>query len=85
MPTYEYQCDACQARFELRQAISAPPAETCPTCGGHVERLISGGAGFIIKGSEPGSSQKAGTCSLEQTGQTCCGRAERCGHSHCEE
>ena len=83
MPTYEYECDTCQARFELRQAMSAPPAETCPACGGPVRQLVSGGSGFIIKGAGASGKSKSGACSLEQTGQTCCGRSERCGQSHC--
>jgi len=27
------------------------PLKTCPVCGGKVERIISGGAGVIFKGS----------------------------------
>jgi hypothetical protein len=37
--------------------------------------LVSGGAGFIVKGSGKGKNG----CSLEATGTTCCGRNERCG------
>jgi len=50
MPTYEYECEKCQHRFEEFQKISDDPIETCPTCGGKVRRLISGGCGFIFKG-----------------------------------
>ena len=28
-----------------------PALEKCPQCGGRVQRLISGGAGFLFKGS----------------------------------
>jgi putative FmdB family regulatory protein len=52
MPTYEYECGACGHRFEERQAITARPVTTCPICKKRkVKRLISGGAGFIFKGS----------------------------------
>ena len=52
MPTYEYQCDACGAQFELFQSIKARPIKKCPTCGRRgVRRLIGAGAGVIFKGS----------------------------------
>ena len=34
MPLYEYLCDSCGNRFELRQKFSDKPAEVCPECGG---------------------------------------------------
>jgi putative FmdB family regulatory protein len=49
VPTYEYQCDACQRVFEVRQRISEEPLTACDVCGGHVRRLISP-APFILKG-----------------------------------
>jgi putative FmdB family regulatory protein len=52
MPTYEYQCDACGAEFELFQSITAKPIKKCPECGKlRVRRLIGAGAGIIFKGS----------------------------------
>lgn len=52
MPTYEYRCDACGHEFELFQSIKASPVRKCPECGKlKVKRLISGGGGFIFKGS----------------------------------
>jgi putative FmdB family regulatory protein len=50
MPTYEYLCKKCNKRFELVQKITDPAIQTCPTCRGTVERLISGGNGLIFKG-----------------------------------
>ena len=50
MPTYEYQCDACQRVFEVRQRISEAPLTACEVCGGHVRRLLSS-APFILKGA----------------------------------
>ena len=34
MPTYEYYCDGCQQRYEMRRAMAErnEPAP-CPTCG----------------------------------------------------
>jgi putative FmdB family regulatory protein len=53
MPTYEYQCDNCGAKFEEFQKMTDAPLKTCPKCKkkGKVHRLISAGAGFIFKGS----------------------------------
>lgn len=51
MPTYEYKCAKCGKEFEEFQAISDPPVTICPDCGGKTERVISGGAGLIFKGS----------------------------------
>lgn len=52
MPTYEYQCDGCEHRFELFQKLSDPPVSTCPQCKARrVRKLISRGAGVIFKGS----------------------------------
>ena len=41
MPLYEYQCESCQKRFEKIQKYSDPPIETCPSCGGRVNKLLS--------------------------------------------
>lgn len=51
MPTYEYECDGCQKTFDQFQSITAKPIERCPSCGGHVHRLIGKGAGIIFRGS----------------------------------
>jgi putative FmdB family regulatory protein len=50
MPIYEYRCEACDNRFELLQRFSDPAVETCPTCSGAVQKLISRSA-FHLKGS----------------------------------
>lgn len=51
MPTYEYECTKCGHRFDAFQQMSEEPLKRCPECRGKVERLISGGAGVIFKGS----------------------------------
>ncbi len=50
MPLYEYQCDACAHRFERIQKYSDPLVDVCPSCGGHVRKLLSSPA-FQFKGS----------------------------------
>lgn len=52
MPTYVYQCTACGHEYERFESIAAKPNKTCPKCQKKKgERQISGGAGFIFKGS----------------------------------
>jgi len=50
MPTYEYRCPDGH-RFEKFQKMSDKPRIKCPECGKLAERLISGGAGLVFKGS----------------------------------
>ncbi|MFH0919425.1 MAG: zinc ribbon domain-containing protein [Fibrobacterota bacterium] len=83
MPTYEYECKSCGLRFERQQAITEAPLAQCPECNGEVQRLVSGGTGFIFKGAGQARIGQHG-CSLESSGKTCCGREERCGKSPCE-
>ncbi len=52
MPTYEYECRSCGARYELFQSIKAKPKRKCPQCGRRTgKRLIGSGSGIIFKGS----------------------------------
>src|SRR5262245_61953451 len=50
MPTYSYQCEACQREFEKEQRISEEALRKCATCGKlTLRRLITSG-NFILKG-----------------------------------
>ncbi|MGL6226660.1 MAG: FmdB family zinc ribbon protein [Thermoguttaceae bacterium] len=52
MPTYDYQCAACQHTFEQFQSIKDAPLTLCPLCKKKkLHRLISGGAAIVFKGS----------------------------------
>lgn len=51
MPTYDYLCNQCGYKFEIFQAMSDEPLNTCPKCNGKVRRLVSGGTGLIFKGT----------------------------------
>lgn len=52
MPTYEYECLACEETFERFQGISEPRVRLCPACGKRrVRRKIGGGAALLFKGS----------------------------------
>ena len=76
MPLYEYQCNACSNKFELRQKFSDPPAKECPKCGGEVAKLISStafslkGGGWYAQGYDKGKSSEAPAC---PSGGSCAG------------
>ena len=50
MPIYEYQCESCTDRFEIKQSMKDDPLTACPRCGKRVQRLISSPA-IMFKGS----------------------------------
>jgi putative FmdB family regulatory protein len=50
VPIYEYQCDGCSYRFEVKQSIKDAPLTTCERCGKSLRRLISS-PGIMFKGS----------------------------------
>lgn len=73
--TYEYVCLACHHEWEAEQSISSEPLKECPECHElRAKRMVSGGAGFILKGggwyadgygsagaSKPSSTSEGGT------------------------
>jgi putative FmdB family regulatory protein len=71
MPTYDYRCTACGARFEAWQKFSDEPIRVCPTCSGPAQRVIHApaitfkGSGFYItdskgSGASPAASADSG-------------------------
>ena len=52
MPTYDYECNACDHQFELFQGINDPIKRKCPECGRlKLQRLFGTGAAVVFKGS----------------------------------
>jgi putative FmdB family regulatory protein len=52
MPTYDYECGACDHTFELFQTISEPVKRKCPSCGRlKLRRLFGTGAALLFRGS----------------------------------
>jgi putative FmdB family regulatory protein len=72
MPIYEYKCRRCGAVTEVLATSSRRPDDVvCRVCGGrHLEKTPSVPA--VLSASRPRSS-----------GQTCCGRSERCQTPPC--
>ncbi len=54
MPVYEYKCNNCHYRFELKQSFNDNSNDdsivTCPKCGGKANRVFSP-VPIIFKGS----------------------------------
>jgi putative FmdB family regulatory protein len=51
MPTYEYECEKCACRFEVKRRFSEDAGSTfCPQCSGKVRQLYSPAA-ILFKGS----------------------------------
>lgn len=51
MPTYDYECTACNHIFEVFQSMSKRPVRKCPRCGKlKAKRLIGSGSTIIFKG-----------------------------------
>jgi putative FmdB family regulatory protein len=76
MPLYEYQCDACGGRIERIRKFSDPPLdEPCPSCGGHLTKLLSSpaiqfkGAGWYVTDYAKSGSSSAGSSSKSSEGK----------------
>ena len=80
MPTYEYKCRECGHLFDKFQQMKEKPLTECPECGGALQRLLSGGAGVIMKGGSVTPSRPS--CGRDVP---CCGASEPCGMPPCDE
>jgi len=50
VPIYEYQCEACDHKFEVIQKVSDRPIKRCVLCRGKVTKILSA-PGLLFKGS----------------------------------
>jgi putative FmdB family regulatory protein len=50
MPTYDYECQKCHHRFELKKGFNESSAAKCPECKGKADRIITS-VPVIFKGS----------------------------------
>jgi putative FmdB family regulatory protein len=50
MPVYEYVCESCNERFEIKQKFTDDPLNICPRCSGSIHRVIQP-AKIVFKGS----------------------------------
>ena len=84
MPLYEYQCEACQRRFEVIRKFSDPELQVCTLCGkGPVQRLLSspaiqfkGSGWYITDYSQKGKSGSESSTSSSSTSDSKSGSSE---------
>lgn len=54
MPLYEYECESCSHRFELRKSFNEGASATCPHCKKAAQRvfapvpIVFKGSGFYV-------------------------------------
>ena len=79
MPTYEYLCESCGARYDKREGFDAPARQKCQVCGKRAQRVLQAppivfkGSGFYAtdaRGSKGASSTSSGDSKSDDTGTT---------------
>ena len=50
MPIYDYECNKCHHRFELKKSFTEDSSAKCPECKGKASRIITS-VPVIFKGS----------------------------------
>ena len=50
LPRYDYECETCHHRFELRQGFDSEPVATCPECENKASRKFHS-VPIVFKGS----------------------------------
>jgi putative FmdB family regulatory protein len=81
MPTYDYKFEQCGFLFEASHSMSGSRDLYCPQCGSEAKKIITGGNGFIVKGSSTLYDTSSTKCGKEQT---CCGKATPCEVRPCD-
>jgi putative FmdB family regulatory protein len=77
LPTYEYNCPACKATYELRQSFSAETTHACEECGKgtakrvlHAPRVVFKGSGWYVKDSRGKNPAGAGESKADDSPST---------------
>ncbi|MBL7166209.1 MAG: FmdB family transcriptional regulator [Dehalococcoidales bacterium] len=69
LPIYEYECEECSTRFEVRRSFHDTSMESCPRCEGDTRRVfqptavIYKGSGFYVTDSRKHTSPSGGDSS----------------------
>jgi putative FmdB family regulatory protein len=77
MPIYEYECNKCASRFEVKRGFHESGGNACPECGGEGRQvylpttLIFKGSGFYITDSrkKSGHSEEEGQAIKPEPGK----------------
>lgn len=73
MPIYEYECEKCLLRFELRRRFDEDGEAACPRCRGDSRRLFSPvpvvfkGTGFYVTDSRSQHGWSSSEAKINQT------------------
>jgi putative FmdB family regulatory protein len=73
MPIYEYECDRCLHRFEIRQGFNDKPQAKCPQCQEMARRvfhptpIIFKGSGFYVTDHRSSPKEEAPRSGKEKT------------------
>lgn len=51
VPTYDYQCQGCNAVYELRESFSAPMEHVCEECGKATAKRLLSAPTIVFKGT----------------------------------
>ena len=71
MPTYDYQCFACNYVFEEFQKITADPISKCPKCSEEkVKRLVSKSSFHLKGGGWYASGYSSNKSASKETGKS---------------
>ena len=76
MPRYDYECDTCHHRFEVKQSFDSEPVATCPDCENKASRkfhpvpIMFKGSGWYVndygkRGSSNNSTETKDSSSSE--------------------
>jgi putative FmdB family regulatory protein len=89
MPTYEYECEKCACRFELKRRFDEDAGSLrCPRCQGNVRQLYSTsailfkGSGFYVTDSQNNRNRPAeeGKADKAENGKKEPGKADKVEH-----
>jgi putative FmdB family regulatory protein len=65
MPVYEYECDKCALRFEVKRGFNETGGNVCPACGGEGRQIFFAaplhfkGSGFYCTENRKGKDPEA--------------------------
>ncbi|MGE5381456.1 MAG: FmdB family zinc ribbon protein [Methylocystaceae bacterium] len=69
MPFFDFKCEQCEKKFEVRVSNAAKDKVRCPNCGGNqIKQLLSP---FFAPGSSGGNSCSGSNCSSCGPGCSC--------------
>lgn len=74
MPNYEYRCDTCKRRYELREGFDAEASHTCQRCKKgtakrilHAPTVVFKGSGFYVNDSKRSGSSDSSSSSTDKS------------------